>query len=107
MKNNTARVIVDVWNERNRQRRQEGWTPEHDDRHAAGILSAAAVSYALAAIEKLHPGASRHARKDGPDWWPFSRDWRKPTVPRRDLVKAAALILAEIERGDRLGDWPD
>lgn len=33
--------------------------------------------------------------------WPFDRRWFKPTDPRRDLVKAAALILAEIDRMDR------
>jgi hypothetical protein len=33
--------------------------------------------------------------------WPWDRKWWKPTDRRRDLVKAAALILAEIERLDR------
>lgn len=34
--------------------------------------------------------------------WPWDESWWKPTTPRRDLVKAAALILAEIERLDRM-----
>ena len=29
-------------------------------------------------------------------------DWLKPKSPRRDLVRAAALIVAEIERLDRI-----
>ncbi|EBP0408322.1 hypothetical protein JN58_23590 [Salmonella enterica] len=33
--------------------------------------------------------------------WPLSSVWWKPSSPRGDLVKAGALILAEIERGDR------
>ncbi|MEB3421767.1 hypothetical protein VK682_24660 [Salipiger manganoxidans] len=33
--------------------------------------------------------------------WPWDRKWWKPTTPRRDLVKAGALIVAEIERLDR------
>jgi hypothetical protein len=35
--------------------------------------------------------------------WPSSwgAHWLKDTAPRRDLVKAGALILAEIERLDR------
>lgn len=49
------------------------------------------------------------AAKDGrtaraiPRQWPFTwwLDWWKPTTYRRDLVKAGALILAEIERLDR------
>lgn len=37
------------------------------------------------------------------EFWPapWSRAWFKPTQPRRDLVKAGALTLAEIERIDR------
>jgi len=33
--------------------------------------------------------------------WTWERAWWKPTTRRRDLVKAGALILAEIERLDR------
>lgn len=35
--------------------------------------------------------------------WPrsWSRAWWKPKNPRRDLVRAAALLIAEIERLDR------
>ncbi|MNC99215.1 hypothetical protein D3C83_174210 [compost metagenome] len=33
--------------------------------------------------------------------WPWEGCWWKPTGRRRDLVKAGALILAEIERLDR------
>jgi hypothetical protein len=36
-----------------------------------------------------------------PKMWPWARQWWKPTGARRDLVKAAALLLAEIERIDR------
>ena len=37
-----------------------------------------------------------------PPSWPWVRRWWKPTDRRRDLVKAGALILAEIERLDRI-----
>jgi hypothetical protein len=33
--------------------------------------------------------------------WPWDRKWWKPKDRRRDLVRAGALILAEIERLDR------
>jgi len=33
--------------------------------------------------------------------WPWSPMWWRPTTQRRDLVKAGALIMAEIERIDR------
>jgi hypothetical protein len=34
-------------------------------------------------------------------FWPWAAEWYKPTDRRRDLVKAASLLLAEIERLDR------
>jgi hypothetical protein len=39
--------------------------------------------------------------------WPWDLKWWKPTTPRRDLVKAAALIVAEIERLDRAALAPE
>ena len=35
------------------------------------------------------------------DLWPWAASWWKPKNRRRDLVRAAALIVAEIERIDR------
>ncbi len=80
----------DVLAERRRQVEAEGWTPEHDDAHVKSELAQAAASYALAGIRFELP-------------WPSSWDfkWYKPATRRRNLVKAGALILAEIERLDR------
>ncbi|HFJ2162820.1 TPA: hypothetical protein ACGTPM_002963 [Salmonella enterica] len=36
-----------------------------------------------------------------PESWPWAREYWKPSSPRRDQEKAAALILAEMERHDR------
>lgn len=83
----------DVIAERQRQMSVEGWTPEHDDEHADRELALAAIVYTESAV-------GYHA--SCPDTWPWSPKWFKPTTPRRDLVKAAALILAEIERIDRV-----
>ncbi|HFQ9619082.1 TPA: hypothetical protein ACHTQ5_001180 [Pseudomonas aeruginosa] len=91
---------LDVQAERRRQVEAEGWTPKHDDEHADGQMAQAAGCYAL------------HAGGIGTDWpdgrqngaalfWPWDKDSWKPTTPRRDLVKACALALAEIERLDR------
>ncbi|WP_175786483.1 hypothetical protein [Burkholderia anthina] len=82
----------DVLAERCRQIEREGWTPAHDDRHDEGDLALAAIVYAESAV-------GYHA--SCPDTWPWSPTWFKPATPRRDLVKAGALILAEIERIDR------
>lgn len=91
-----SQAASDVVAERRRQVSGEGWTPEHDDAHSNFELSAAAVSYALRA-----PLPHDQGDLGVPMQWPWSQEWWKPTDPRRDLVKAGALILAEIERLDR------
>jgi hypothetical protein len=65
--------------------------------------SVSAACYALqAALDNVCPGARHdtltHAIRE---LWPFAREWWKPSTGRRDLVKAGALIVAEIERMDR------
>jgi len=87
-----TQAAKDVLLERERQQSVEGWTPEHDDEHSNGEMANAAAWYA----------ATELAEGDCPvDLWPWSELWRKRTSRRRDLVKAGALILAEIERLDR------
>lgn len=93
----------DVLAERRRQVKVEGWTPEHDDEHAKGEMAEAAAAYALHASgfrdsERL---GTRYRIKVPHPAWPWSIEWWKPKDPRRDLVRAGALILAEIERLDR------
>lgn len=83
----------DVQAERRRQIEAEGWTPEHDDEHNGGELADAAACYALWA-GGINPGNWR-------EFWPWAPEWLKHSEPRRMLVKAAALILAEIQRLDR------
>ena len=34
-------------------------------------------------------------------YWPWDWSWWKPRTPRKNLIRAAALIVAEIERIDR------
>lgn len=89
-------AAVDVLAERRRQVSVEGWTVEHDDTHADGEMARAAAAYALNA-GRLSDNATKHV-----DWWPWSLEFWKPRDRRRDLVKAASLILAEIERLDRM-----
>ncbi|WP_436407955.1 hypothetical protein [Burkholderia oklahomensis] len=90
-----ADAMRDVLSERHRQVEHEGWTPEHDDEHDSGEMPSAAACYALSAG---HWSGALFEK-----FWPahWSRNWWKPTTPRRDLVKAGSLILAEIERLDR------
>ena len=91
------KVAAEIVAERDRQQAVEGWTPEHDDAHADGELAEAATCYAASSIAWI---ANRIP--SDPLWnWPWSRAWWKPKDARRDLIRAAALIVAEIERLDR------
>ena len=86
----------DVLAERQRQVEAEGWTPKHDDEHQRGEMAGAAACYALRNVQ--HWGAAQAAAS----LWPWDEKWWKPSDNRRNLVKAGALIIAEIERLDRL-----
>ncbi|HVJ44690.1 MAG TPA: hypothetical protein VM639_24550 [Dongiaceae bacterium] len=96
-------AIADVIAERQRQISVEGWTPEHDDEHAHGEMARAAACYALGyMMEKPRPNNPMERQTFKPSMlWPWGRRWWKPKDRRRDLVRAAALIIAEIERLDR------
>lgn len=69
--------------ERARQLSEEGWSVEHDDRHSHGEIARAAAAYAA--------GDS--------SLWPWEPRGVKLSSDRlRDLAKAGALIVAEMER---------
>jgi hypothetical protein len=97
--------------ERQRQIMQEGWTPEHDDEHNTGELGYAAAAYmdwADAQVKELLDVSDWREGvldSDGiPFIWPWHSLWWKPSDdPIRNLVKAGALIAAEIDRLQRAG----
>lgn len=110
--------------ERERQVAEENWTPEHDDGHTKGELAMAAACYAAPTRIYIERGLlNGHGFADP---WPFppiaslsgryAGDWDKrksgnvvkdmPTEGEdriRFLVKAGALIAAEIDRLQRKG----
>ena len=98
-------AIADVVIERKRQINTEGWTEQHDDQHSDGSLALAAACYAIHAATWPTTGTSSlgETYSTAPllSRWPWSAKFWKPKNQRRDLVRAAALILAEIERLDR------
>ena len=79
-------IINEIVTERKSQI-DKGWSYEHDDTLVDGQLTWAAAAYATGKQE-LHPMG-----------WVY-----KPSTKRRMLIKAAALIVAEIERLDRKAD---
>lgn len=94
-------ALEDIATERQRQIEVEGWSPEHDDAHNGGELAKAAGCYAWIAAQS---DGMRAIFDTPPPTWPpeWASNWWKPTTRRRDLIKAGALIIAEIERLDRL-----
>ena len=92
--NGMTHAARDVLAERQRQIEVEGWTPENDDAYQSGDIADAAACYAMTSPRMR---GDRSAPLD----WPWVGRWGKPTDRRRNLVKAGALILAEIERLDR------
>lgn len=98
-----TKAATDVLAERERQVSVEGWTANRDDRYVEGELARAAAAYCeSAARPKLfarEPGRAYAVPQSWPPGW--DRIWWKPKTSREDLVRAGALILAEIERLDR------
>ncbi len=87
--------------ERQRQIDEKGWTSKHDNMHRGHELCYAAAAYILTIIEP-----------DGDHYklWPWDMRDFNPTVKKfqsndddeiRQLVKAGALIAAEIDRLQR------
>lgn len=96
----TQRVLDEIRAERGRQIGEEGWTREHDDAHSRGEMAAAAAVISLHTVEvpsSMKDDVTRVRRF----FWPWEERWWKPKSRRRDLVRAAALLVAEIERIDR------
>ena len=86
--------------ERLRQISQEGWSAEHDDDHRKGEMAFAAACYVKTAAHQSL--GDEHAKRTN-GWWPWGEEWWKPSDdPIRNLVKAGALIAAEIDRLQRL-----
>jgi hypothetical protein len=98
----------DVFNERRRQVKVEGFTARGDDQYDPGTLASAATCYGMYAADMLHP----MSRGDGfaalegkpPINWPWRAEWWKPKNPRDAMVKAAAMLIAEIEAFDRAAE---
>lgn len=101
-----SKAALDVIGERNRQIEQEHYSIKHDDSYQNNELPRAAASYVNNVVSRGWVfssvyGPEVYQSEEVPDLWPWSDEHWKPKNPRRDLVKAAALIIAEIDRMDR------
>lgn len=95
----SMQALHDVMAERRRQMMVEGWTAKHDDAHGNGAMAVAAACYALASEPAIQLDTLNFAALWR--WTGWAMEWWKPKDKRRNLVRAAALLLAEIERMDR------
>jgi hypothetical protein len=89
----TRRILEEVGQERTRQISANRYDASHDDGWTKGQLAEAAAVYAVCALpERDHLSVL---------WWPWGTEFFKPLSHRENLVRSAAMIIAEIERLDR------
>jgi hypothetical protein len=82
--------ITLIHEERTRQVQGEGYTAERDDEYVDQELVSAALAYACA--------GDYHQGDTAIDFWPWDAPFKPSDDPVRNLVKAGALIAAEIDR---------
>ena len=84
--------------ERTRQIEVERFDASHDWYHPEGTLAVAAACYALPTAERL---MALECDENGvPEVWPWEPKMFKPTPGdrKRELIKAGALIAAELDK---------
>lgn len=94
----TVGLIREVLDEVKRERIkqiEQGWTLVHDDEHKDGEIALAAACYALESANQCPLGIFKQI-------WPWDNEFWKPRARRRNLIRATALLVAEIERLDRV-----
>lgn len=110
-------AIDEIAAERKRQIEKEGYNSAHDDEHTDGDIAMAAACYAAPALIFTKDERSNATIYGDP--WPWDQKYDKrpfvgntlrdpgktsDKIRRELLVKAGALIVAEIDRLDRLGE---
>lgn len=87
-------ILAEFSSERGHQISVEGYDADHDDSHTQGEIALMAATYA--ALAGRSSVAAMYA-------WPWDEAMPKSLTsePRRLLIIAGALILAEVERIDR------
>lgn len=91
-------------NERQRQIEEEKWTPEHDDEHGQGELADAAACYATTKNiyfkEKIFIFFTKYIPLFPWNRYEFFK--KEKHDYKRQLIIAGALLIAELERLERL-----
>jgi hypothetical protein len=84
--------------ERLRQITEEKFDEPHDMKWRNSELIKAAICYAVASTYSVGYNFSSGTLRR---WWPWDREWWKPSSRKRNLIKAGALIAAEIDRMEK------
>ena len=88
--------------ERKRQIEEKGFNAKHDHDHKSNDLALAGAIYALPEKARLFVSYGNNGDKESyyPLLWPFEMKNYKPSPNdrKRELIKAGALIAAEIDR---------
>jgi hypothetical protein len=97
-----------IHRERERQISKERFDADHDDDHRDNEIVRAATAYLVHYVQRgwkldaQDDCLAREYRTDRPnEFWPWSREDWKPKGAIEDLVRAGALIAAEIDRLQR------
>lgn len=100
-----GRGVTTIAQERRRQIEGERFDPTADQQYDQGELARAAACYvrleAMRSVAATVPGTAVDDRV--PPEWPWARCGWKPKDRRSNLVRAGALIAAELDRMDREG----
>ncbi|WP_299734624.1 hypothetical protein [uncultured Roseobacter sp.] len=95
-----------ILTERERQEVEEGYKSQDDDNWSDGTILAAGIAYAISAFpaDYFNDPYNDDVTELMENLWPWGKVNWKPKDKRADLVRAGALIAAEIDRLDRLAE---
>jgi hypothetical protein len=94
-------VLDEIAAERQRQLTIEGWTEEHEGRVSWQRLLPASLSTSIYSAPKSGPAPAMPHQRPTSRCGHWDDAWWKPRDGRQNLILAAALIVAAIERLDR------
>lgn len=92
-------VINEISLEYQDQRRR--FSKLQDDCYILGQLAGVAACYCLDSCRPSGTNIKNDIKLIIPRIWPWDIAWWKPRTQRENLIRAAALIISEIERLDR------
>lgn len=88
-----------------RAKQEQKWGAEHDDSHVYGELAAAGECFARYARVQIlqYKTGTKPFLPAFPTRWPFEPEaWKPADNPKENLIKAAAMLLAEYDRLERV-----